>query len=130
MTSARTTALLLRLGVSIALSLGTASPPLLPERALAELRQRSFVAIPAFLSRDLVDSLVDDVNLLRESPGRSASAHRGAVEWFELLPKAPPVPAEGGGRAALLQLVAGLQSSLEELSGTTLSEAHTECAES
>lgn len=93
MTSARTTALLLRLGVSIALSLGTASPPLLPERALAELRQRSFVAIPAFLSRDLVDSLVDDVNLLRESPGRSASAHRGAVECFELLPKAPPVPA-------------------------------------
>ena len=62
-----------------------------------------------FLAPSLVDALVSDVRSLRATltPAAAAAAH-GSVEWFELLPAAPPQSAacdELGlyGRERLLQ---------------------------
>lgn len=106
----------------------TQQPPALSSAHLSELRRHSIVSIPDYISPRQVAALVEDIELLRDTPdaGRSASAHRGTVEWYELLPKPPPVPAEGEGRQQLLDIVSGMQSTLEDFAGVELSAAHTE----
>lgn len=86
------------------------------------------MALPDFASPEQVRALVDDIALLRNSPGtgRSASAQRGSVEWYELLPNAPVVAAAGEGRGVLLEMVSRLHSELEEHAGVELSAEHTE----
>ena len=106
---------------------GSASP-LLSEATLAELQRSEFVELPNFASPEQVRALVDDIALLRSSPGtgRSASAQRGSVEWYELMPTPPSVAARGDGRGVLLEMVAGLQLELEQHLRVELSAEHTE----
>lgn len=100
-----------------------APEPALSEASLAELQQQAIVAIPNFISPSLVTSLVEDIELLRDTPdaGRSASAHRGTVQWYELLPTAPQVAAKSRGRQQLLEIVSRLQRELEVHGGMELS---------
>ena len=102
---------------------------LLSSVALDHIRRFHLAVVPSFISPALVDALIDDVDCLLSASQPSAmaleppSASNGAVQWFELLPNAPPQPS--APQQALYQLVDGLIESLEQLDQIELDRACT-----
>eukprot|EP00639_Heterosigma_akashiwo_P007517 CAMPEP_0194561752 /NCGR_PEP_ID=MMETSP0292-20121207/2425_1 /TAXON_ID=39354 /ORGANISM="Heterosigma akashiwo, Strain CCMP2393" /LENGTH=255 /DNA_ID=CAMNT_0039410231 /DNA_START=102 /DNA_END=869 /DNA_ORIENTATION=- len=110
---------------------GTILPLTLSDESIRVLQDDSFVSISDFLSPSMVDGLIEDVEILRESDEalvKFASAKHGNVEWFDLLPVHQPARAGGNveERTALYQLVDNIQTVIEEMSGIKLDSDLTE----
>eukprot|EP00966_Prymnesium_polylepis_P048621 1125885-Prymnesium_polylepis.1 len=106
------------------------SPPhaLLSQRALDSLQRQDFTVVDRFVDGAFVDALLTDIDTLRAQPAVTAlappSARNGAVEWYELLPQAPP--GRTVARTSLYDLVERLQTHLEDLDSV---EMHAHCTE-
>ena len=112
--------------------------PRLHDRALAPLfGPNQFVAVPNFLSPELVSALASDARSLRATlkPATAAPAH-GSVEWLELQPTAPPSHDDTlglAGRECMLAFMDDLRRQIEDAAGlqldapTSLKYAHYPC---
>jgi len=106
----------------------TLPSPALSASALDSLRRHHLAVIDGYVQPPLVNALLGDIEALRAHPSAALeppSATNGAVEWFELLPQAPPAPT--AARRELYGLVEHLQGTLEALNdGAPLQADYTE----
>ena len=98
-----------------------------PEILLDDLVSSHLGTMNDFIPPTLVNGLLDDLAMLRESPhakSLSASAEHGSVQWFELMPEGQPVAAgRSAARNELFKVVSGLQHAIERRTGIQL-KAH------
>ena len=86
---------------------------------------QQLVAVPNFLGRDLVESLVSDARSMRArlEPQVAAPAH-GSVEWMQLAPHSPPHHEDArdglAGREWLLAFIQDLRRHIERTAGIEL----------
>lgn len=106
----------------------TSSKPFTPPETLLDNLVSSHLGIVNdFIPPSLVNGLLNDLAMLRESPHAktlSASAEHGSVQWFKLMPENQPAAAGmSAARDELFNIVSELQHAIERRTGIQL-KAH------